>query len=87
LTLLVVLNDAFEGGGTAFYAGEADQHDNEEENTDEAFDKKASPPAGTAIIWGGDLRHMALPVTKGMRAVYVGSFDLKEPEHPDAGHG
>lgn len=29
------------------------------------------------MIWGGSLQHSALPVTKGTRAVYVGSFDLK----------
>lgn len=40
-------------------------------------DSIAKPPAGTAIIWGKKLLHMALPVTAGMRAVYVGSFDLK----------
>ena len=84
LTLLVVLNDGFEGGGTAFYSGKED--DEEEEKKQEAtigeapFDKWASPPAGTAIVWGAELLHMALPVTKGMRAVYVGSFDLNELE-------
>ena len=36
----------------------------------------AKPPAGTAMIWGATLQQ-ALPVTKGTRAVYVGSFDLK----------
>lgn len=32
------------------------------------------------MVWGGDLLHMALPVTEGMRAVFVGSFDLNEIE-------
>lgn len=83
LTLLVVLNDAFEGGGTAFYtARESDVEGNKEENDfyngDDPYDSWTSPPAGTAIVWGPDLLHMALPVAKGMRAVYVGSFDLNE---------
>ena len=73
LTLLVVLNDGFEGGGTAFFSEAAkkiwsDRSDNP--------DCVARPPAGTALIWGGNLWHMALPVRTGTRAVYVGSFDL-----------
>ncbi len=83
LTLLVVLNDSFEGGGTAFYSEqEDDENANEREINiaEAAFDKWSSPPAGTAIVWGAELLHMALPVTKGMRAVYVGSFDLNEED-------
>ncbi|CAB9502354.1 expressed unknown protein [Seminavis robusta] len=90
LTLLVVLNDAFEGGGTAFYAhGDHEEEDNADtisnNNDEKEFDRWVSPPAGTAIVWGADLLHMALPVSEGMRAVYVGSFDLNEaPGHEDA---
>ena len=65
MTLLVVLEDQFEGGGTAFY---------EKEVVEPACIEK--PPAGTAMLWSSDLLHMALPVTKGMRSVFVGSFDL-----------
>ena len=89
LTLLVVLSDEFEGGGTAFYRdldlSHQDLKGREEEkmsNDDHNMDPEsiAKPPAGTAIIWGATLQHMALPVTKGKRAVYVGSFDLKEDD-------
>lgn len=75
LTLLVVLNDSFEGGGTAFFSGAAETM--WADRSDKA-DRVARPPAGTAMIWGGSLWHMALPVSTGMRAVYVGSFDLTE---------
>lgn len=79
LTLLVVLNDGYEGGGTAFFPDDDDEEE-EERATDRPATHFARPPAGTAIVWGRDLLHMALPVTKGMRAVYVGSFDLNEQE-------
>lgn len=74
LTLLVVLNDSFEGGGTAFFREAAERLWGEDRS--DRPDRVARPPAGTAMIWGGSLWHMALPVTTGMRAVYVGSFDL-----------
>jgi hypothetical protein len=77
LTLLVVLNDGYEGGGTAFYAQEASEQVWGTDRGEEP-DRVARPPAGTALIWGGNLWHMALPVTEGMRAVYVGSFDLEK---------
>eukprot|EP00546_Thalassionema_frauenfeldii_P007088 CAMPEP_0178925730 /NCGR_PEP_ID=MMETSP0786-20121207/18087_1 /TAXON_ID=186022 /ORGANISM="Thalassionema frauenfeldii, Strain CCMP 1798" /LENGTH=235 /DNA_ID=CAMNT_0020600669 /DNA_START=306 /DNA_END=1010 /DNA_ORIENTATION=- len=46
LTLLVVLNDAFEGGGTAFFCEDNDMLSNKK-NADRICD----PEAGTAIIW------------------------------------
>lgn len=88
LTLLVVLTDSneFEGGGTAFYRDLDLVHEDLEGDDDLASMSNAShsldpesiarPDAGTAMIWGGTLQHMALPVTKGTRAVYVGSFNL-----------
>ena len=81
LTLLVVLDDSFEGGGTAFYREEEDDLDayaEEKKNNDTIVpDSVATPCAGTGIIWGATLKHMALPITKGTRSVYVGSFDLE----------
>eukprot|EP00563_Minutocellus_polymorphus_P002406 CAMPEP_0181034940 /NCGR_PEP_ID=MMETSP1070-20121207/8066_1 /TAXON_ID=265543 /ORGANISM="Minutocellus polymorphus, Strain NH13" /LENGTH=292 /DNA_ID=CAMNT_0023112483 /DNA_START=117 /DNA_END=995 /DNA_ORIENTATION=+ len=85
LTILVVLADEFEGGGTAFYRDLDLSHDDIEEvanmsNVSHSLEPEsvARPRAGTAMIWGGTLQHMALPVTKGTRAVFVGSFDLKK---------
>lgn len=83
LTLLVVLSDDFEGGGTAFYRDLDRSHDDldieHQTNEDHSFlpESIALPQAGSAMIWGGSLQHSALQVTKGTRAVYVGSFDLK----------
>lgn len=83
LTLLVVLTDEFEGGGTAFYRNldlthdDLDVTDMSNESHTMQPEIVAKPPAGTAMIWGATLQHMALPVTKGTRSVYVGSFDLK----------
>jgi len=83
LTILIVLSDEFEGGGTAFYRDLDLSHDDldigESTNASHSFSPEsiALPCAGSAMIWGGSLQHMALPVTKGVRSVYVGSFDLK----------
>jgi len=91
LTLLVVLTDPteFDGGGTAFYRDLDLSHDDLRgllETADDDHMSNAShslepevvarPGAGTAMIWGGALQHRALPVTRGTRAVYVGSFNL-----------
>lgn len=80
LTLLVVLSDSFEGGGTAFYRDTDDQETDCVTDNDHIIDPDsvATPQAGTAIIWGATLKHMALPITTGTRAVYVGSFNLNE---------
>ena len=86
LTILVVLTDEteFEGGGTAFFRDLDLTHDDIEvanmSNASHSLEPEsvARPIAGTAMIWGGTLQHMALPVTEGTRAVYVGSFDLKK---------
>lgn len=75
LTILVVLNEGYTGGGTAFFAEAPYQM---WMDRSEQADRVSIPRAGTALIWGGSLWHMALPVRTGMRAVYVGSFDLIE---------
>ena len=86
MTILVVLSDEFEGGGTAFYRNLDLSHSDldlrNQTNASHSFPAEsiALPPAGSAMIWGGTLQHMALPVTKGTRAIYVGSFDLTERE-------
>ena len=33
-----------------------------------------APPAGTALLFGGQATHAAQPVTAGERCVFVGSF-------------
>ena len=59
------------GGGTAFWAAEdgraADHHANPPALV-------LTPPAGTAIIFGGIVTHAGLPVTSGERSVFVARF-------------
>jgi hypothetical protein len=76
LTLLVVLNDSFEGGGTAFYCHHDDDDDGE--SVMKIPDRIERAKSGTAIIWGGSMSHMGLPISAGQRAIFVGSFELEE---------
>ena len=80
LTLLVVLNDSFEGGGTAFYCHHDDDNDDHDEGESEIKtpDRIERAKSGTAIIWGRLMKHAGLPITSGQRAIFVGSFDLLE---------
>lgn len=75
LTLLVPLSSAgldYEGGGTAFYAPDAQLGD--------ARRGKISPiallrpEAGHAMLWNGTLLHAGAEVTSGRRLVFVASF-------------
>ena len=73
LTILVLLSepDAFAGGGTAFWPpGSQDQARRGE--APPAVTLK--PPAGTAILFGGEVTHAAVPVKAGTRCVWVASF-------------
>ena len=71
LTILVILTDEFEGGGTAFFRDLDLSHDDldvaDMTNDSHSLSPEAVAlhPAGTAMIWGGTLQHMAIPVTKG----------------------
>jgi hypothetical protein len=80
MTLLVILKDAEEGGGTAFYTDSNPVLRDEEGHDNPLHSKKPErvekPLVGTAMIWGAKLLHSAMPVSKGSRTVYVGSFDL-----------
>lgn len=71
LTLLVILNDDYDGGGTAFYSEKEEAKDDNLIPT-----STARPPKGNALIWSANLLHMALPVKSGTRVVFVGSFSL-----------
>jgi hypothetical protein len=72
-TLLLPLSSPseYEGGGTAFYEPTA--------TPAEAVRGMAAPIAtlrplaGTALLWGGELTHAAVAVTKGRRLVFVAS--------------
>ena len=77
LTVLLALSDAasgtFSGGGTAFWS-------KQESGSIDTHAQSAPPsvtvhaPAGSALIFCGEVTHGALPVISGQRAVFVASF-------------
>jgi len=79
LTVLVPLSTPdvdFGGGGTAFWS--------EAVVSGDSIVAKSFPPslvlrpaAGTGLFWRGHITHAGLPVTAGVRHVFVASFDLK----------
>mmetsp|Transcript_21830 Transcript_21830/g.47444 ORF Transcript_21830/g.47444 Transcript_21830/m.47444 type:complete len:271 (-) Transcript_21830:268-1080(-) len=77
ITLLVILSDAEDGGGTAFYLNDPEEEINADDKPNLTPERIERPAEGTALIWGPTLQHSAMPVTSGMRSVYVGSFDLE----------
>ena len=83
LTVLVPLSSPsvhFEGSGTAFWSAAT--------IGDDPMAASASPPtlvlcppAGDALFWRGHITHAGLPVTSGMRHVFVASFNLRPPKN------
>eukprot|EP00966_Prymnesium_polylepis_P104549 2421765-Prymnesium_polylepis.1 len=78
LTMLVPLvgGDAFTGGGTAFWParGRAHEDENGQRTVTGAPSFVLTPPAGTALLFGGQVTHAAQSVVNGERCVLVGSF-------------
>lgn len=78
LSILIPLTDAttFSGGGTAFWSASArgpeDEHCQRTVTGEPCF--VLTPPAGSAIVFGGQATHAAQPVASGERCVLVGSF-------------
>lgn len=79
LTILVPLSDnaKYEGGGTAFWSEEARGPGRSLANQGGPPTCVLQPPAGTALLFGGEVTHGALPVTSGERIVFVASFTPK----------
>ena len=78
LTVLVVLSHSstFAGGGTAYWTEKIDTtHGGSVGDLKPSLMLKA--PRGTAVIFGGDVTHAGLPVTSGVRQVFVASFSLR----------
>lgn len=75
VTVLVPLseNELYEGGGTAFWSEEA-RGPGRSRASSSAPTLVLQPPAGTALLFGGEVTHAARPVTSGVRMVYVASF-------------
>jgi hypothetical protein len=83
LTLLLPLSsaDAFTGGGTGFWSGAARGTEARASGEHALHVRPESgpsfvltPPAGTALIFGGNVTHAGEPVHGGERAVFVASF-------------
>ena len=69
MTVLVPLNEGFEGGGTAFWSSDS--------NASPAGSEPSlvlRPPAGTAIVFAGCMTHAAVAVVAGERCCVVASF-------------
>ena len=68
MTFLMLLTDVkdYQGGGTKLYGPDPERQEH----------IKVRPPAGTLLLWATDMMHEALPITKGMRSVFVGSFQM-----------
>jgi hypothetical protein len=86
LTILVPLSAAsdFDGGGTAFWSrSDAGPGGSVSVNEGAAQEPTLvlSPPAGTAIIFGGDVTHAGQACTGGRRCILVASFSPKTNEH------
>lgn len=83
LTLLIPLSTPvvdFEGGGTAFWSSSSpppliieDGQSAGQQQHDEPY-LVLTPPAGTALLFGGSVRHAGRPVLAGTRVVLVASF-------------
>ena len=83
LTVIVVLSDrdTFVGGGTSFWsategtaAGRASGARALHVNPQSAPTLVLTPPAGTALVFGGNVTHAGESVVDGERAVFVASF-------------
>ena len=79
LTILIPLTSpdtSFGGGGTGFWAGNRDTSENPEGRE---ADIVLRPPAGSALVFGGDVTHAGMPVALGVRSVLVCSFSTRTP--------
>ena len=73
LTVLIPLTsaDSFTGGGTGFWRP-GEPHSNGEPPA-----IVLTPPAGTAMLFSGDVTHAGLQVEGGTRVVFVASFSAR----------
>jgi len=82
LTILISLSDPetdFEGGGTAFWKELYPQ----EGRHNPSFVLKPKQP-GTAILFGGTVKHSGLHTTSGERVMFVSSFSRNKPPAPES---
>ena len=78
LTILVPLSTPeadFSAGGTAFWSSHIATDSESAKSVPPSL--VLAPEAGTGIFWRGHMTHAGLAVSKGVRHVFVASFDLK----------
>ena len=82
LTILITLSDSdeFTGGGTAFWRP-ADFNDARRGRAEPALVLK--PPAGSALLFGGEVTHAGRRVESGTRCMFVASFSRKKAHAQD----
>ena len=93
LTLLMPLTDGecFQGGGTAFWSRTAADPvaaglgTISRDVSTTAPATTLTPPAGSALLFGGDVTHAGQAVTAGQRAVFVASFSRRRAESQETG--
>jgi len=90
ITMLIPLSagDAYSGGGTAFWSGShlrpngdvpnhtVDEH-SETDSQEMPHELVLKPEMGTAILFGGNVTHSGLPISAGVRHLFVVSFTLR----------
>lgn len=87
LTILLNLSsiDSFCGGGTAFWSqATADELHGRPVRGHGSPSFVLTPPAGTALVFGGSVTHAARVVVSGERAILVASFSPGAPEQNPA---
>ena len=82
MTVLVPLSGGadFEGGGTAFWSAldtESSRRPGGSRADLPAPTMVLRPPAGAALLFGGDVTHAGVPVQSGQRCIFVASFSPK----------
>ena len=79
LTVIIALDSGFKGGGTRFWPQGASPGS----TTDDTCSAVVRVPPGTALLFNGDVLHAGVPVTNGVRHLYVASFDLLHDGRPN----
>lgn len=81
LTILIPLShpdDDFTGGGTAFWSEAFPQPGRHDPSL------VLRPPAGTAVLFGGQVQHAGLHIRSGTRVVFVASFSRRSQVNEDS---
>jgi len=81
LTVVIPLNSYHEyrGGGTVFWPETAEE--------EKVGTVRIKAQRGEAVLFNGNIRHAGFPVQKGVRYLYVASFDLQDGTCSQDGKG